>query len=87
MSVGLGAINEIGKVFRQHLNLDAMYVYLTSMVSRGVIPQCMAPDEQWTVSVQHTKEDVDKFVENTKHVVSLLKGAGVGEVFKIEEAF
>ncbi|MCG2885081.1 MAG: aspartate aminotransferase family protein [Vulcanisaeta sp.] len=73
--------------FVKYVNLDAMYVYLTSMVSRGLIPQCIAPDEQWTVSVQHTKEDVDRVVEGMKHVVSLLKSSGVGEVFKIEEAF
>jgi len=71
----------------KYVNLDAMYIYLTSMVSRGLIPQCIAPDEQWTVSVQHTREDVDRVVEGMKHVVSLLKSSGVGEVFKIEEAF
>ncbi|MGC9153757.1 MAG: aspartate aminotransferase family protein [Vulcanisaeta sp.] len=73
--------------FVNYVNLDAMYVYLTSMVTKGVIPQCMAPDEQWTVSVQHTKDDVDKLIEGLKHVVSLLRQVGVGEVFKIEEAF
>ncbi|MGC8607399.1 MAG: aspartate aminotransferase family protein [Vulcanisaeta sp.] len=73
--------------FVKYVNLDAMYIYLTSMVSKGVIPQCIAPDEQWTVSVQHTKEDADKLVETAKQVIDLLKQSGYGEVFKIEEAF
>lgn len=73
--------------FVNYINLDAMYIYLTGMVSRGVIPQCLAPDEQWTVSVQHSKEDVDIMIENMKYVVSLLKQVGIGKVFKIEEAF
>lgn len=36
--------------------------YWYGMVNRGVIPQPFWPDEQWTISVQHTARDIDLHV-------------------------
>jgi len=42
------------------------------MLNRGVIPMATGPDEQWTVSVQHTREDIEKHLEVFKTVVKEL---------------
>jgi glutamate-1-semialdehyde 2,1-aminomutase len=34
--------------------------YWFGMVNRGVVPQPFWPDEQWTLSVQHTEQDIKK---------------------------
>lgn len=34
--------------------------YWFGMTNRGVVPQPFWPDEQWTLSVQHTEKDIDK---------------------------
>ncbi len=44
------------------------YYYL-SMMNRGVIPAGPGADEQWTVSVMHTEEDIEKTIEVFKEVV------------------
>ncbi len=44
------------------------YYYL-SMMNRGVIPAGPGADEQWTVSVMHTEDDVDRTIEVFKEVV------------------
>jgi glutamate-1-semialdehyde 2,1-aminomutase len=57
-------------------NLGRWWIYYLSMLNRGVIPMATGPDEQWTVSVQHSKEDIGKHVEVFKEVVVRLKEAG-----------
>ncbi len=42
--------------------------YYISMMNRGVIPAGPGPDEQWTVSVMHTEEDVERTIEVFKEV-------------------
>jgi glutamate-1-semialdehyde 2,1-aminomutase len=37
--------------------------YWFAMVNRGVMPQPYWWDEQWTISVQHTEQDIDKHLE------------------------
>lgn len=44
------------------------YYYL-AMMNRGIIPAGPGPDEQWTVSVMHTGEDIESVVEVFKEVV------------------
>jgi glutamate-1-semialdehyde 2,1-aminomutase len=39
-----------------------------AMLNRGIIPMGTGPDEQWTISVQHSKEDVEKYLEAFKEV-------------------
>ncbi len=57
-------------------NLGRWWTYYLSMLNLGVIPMATGPDEQWTVSVQHTKEDIDTHVKAFEGVVSRLKEAG-----------
>jgi hypothetical protein len=33
-----------------------------AMLNRGMIPMGTGPDEQWAISVQDSKEDVEKFL-------------------------
>ncbi len=51
--------------FRDLLNLpfELWYPYYYAMLNRGVIPMATGPEEMWTLSVQHTQEDVDKHLE------------------------
>lgn len=39
------------------------YLFYLSMLNRGIIPTGTGPDEQWTLSVQHTQDDVDRAIE------------------------
>ena len=54
------------------VNVGTWWTYYTAMMNRGVIPMATGPDEQWTVSVQHTKEDVETHLEVFKTVVKEL---------------
>jgi glutamate-1-semialdehyde 2,1-aminomutase len=49
------------------------HLYLMIMMNRGIIPMAPGPDEQWTVSVQHTKEDIEKHLEAFKEVAENLR--------------
>ncbi|HYB07634.1 MAG TPA: aspartate aminotransferase family protein [Nitrososphaerales archaeon] len=51
------------------VNVGTWWTYYTAMLNRGVIPMATGPDEQWTVSVQHTKEDITTHLEAFKTVV------------------
>jgi glutamate-1-semialdehyde 2,1-aminomutase len=48
-------------------------LYYLMMLNRGIIPAGTGPDEQWTISVQHTEEDVDRHIETFKEVAPMLK--------------
>jgi len=50
------------------------YAWVIEMMNRGIIPQALAFDEQWTVSTQHTKEDIEKTLEAMKDAVKEIKG-------------
>lgn len=50
------------------------YAWVLGMILNGVIPQALGYDEQWTVSVQHSREDVEQALEAMKNVVADLKG-------------
>ncbi|MGF3572879.1 MAG: aminotransferase class III-fold pyridoxal phosphate-dependent enzyme [Candidatus Bathyarchaeia archaeon] len=43
-------------------------LYFIIMLNRGVVPMAPGPDEQWTVSVQHTEEDINKHLEVFKEI-------------------
>jgi len=43
-------------------------LYFVIMLNRGVVPMAPGPDEQWTVSVQHSKEDINKHLEVFKEI-------------------
>jgi glutamate-1-semialdehyde 2,1-aminomutase len=40
-------------------SVSKWYFYHTAMLNRGIIPAGNGPDEQWTLSVQHSAEEVD----------------------------
>jgi len=54
-------------------NLGQWWTYFMAMMNRGVIPVATGQDEQWTVSVQHTKEDISKHLETFGRVASSLQ--------------
>jgi glutamate-1-semialdehyde 2,1-aminomutase len=49
------------------------FAYCLSMMNRGIIPAGPSPDEQWTVSVVHTKEDIEDHLEVFKKVSNYVK--------------
>jgi glutamate-1-semialdehyde 2,1-aminomutase len=48
-------------------------LYLMVMMNRGVIPMAPGPDEQWTISVQHSKDDIEKHLEVFKQVAEYVR--------------
>lgn len=49
------------------------FAYCFAMMNRGIIPAGPSPDEQWTVSVVHTKEEIEEHLEVFKEVVDYVK--------------
>jgi glutamate-1-semialdehyde aminotransferase len=49
------------------------FAYCFAMMNRGIIPAGPSPDEQWTVSVVHKKEDIEGHLEAFKGVVDYVK--------------
>ncbi len=72
--------------WRDFLTVDGdrsmLYYYLC--LNRGLIPSGTGPDEQWTLSVQHTEADVDRHLEILGSVARDL--AGAPEPGEIEES-
>ncbi|MGP8068598.1 MAG: aspartate aminotransferase family protein [Candidatus Bathyarchaeia archaeon] len=50
------------------------FAYCFAMMNRGIIPAGPSPDEQWTISVVHTKEDIKDHLEAFKEIASYVKG-------------
>ena len=71
--------------FVNKVNWGLWYVWTLGMVVRGVIPQPMAMDEQWTISIMHTKEDIEKTIETASIVLREIKGKTV-KPLAVEEA-
>lgn len=53
-------------------DIGKWWIFLIAMMNRGVIPN-FGPDEQWTVSTQHAKEDVEITLEKFKEVAKIIK--------------
>ncbi len=72
--------------WRDFLTVDGdrsmLYYYLC--LNRGLIPSGTGPDEQWTISVQHTEADVDRHLEILGTVAERL--AGTPQAGEIEES-
>jgi glutamate-1-semialdehyde 2,1-aminomutase len=49
------------------------FSYYLSMLNRHVIPSGTGSDEQWTVSVQHTKGDIEENVEAFREVADIIR--------------
>ncbi len=54
-------------------NVSLWYEFLYSMMLKGIIPAAPGQDEQWTVSIVHTKKDIQKHIEAFKEVSENLK--------------
>jgi len=49
------------------------FAYCFAMMNRGIIPAGPSPDEQWTISVVHTEEDIERHLEAVKEVAKYVK--------------
>jgi glutamate-1-semialdehyde 2,1-aminomutase len=49
------------------------FAYCFAMMNRGIIPAGPSPDEQWTVSVVHTKEEIEEHLEAFKESASYVR--------------
>ena len=56
-----------------YVDVSKMDEYLIRMVDKGVIPMSHGADEEWLISVQHDKEDLDTHLEAFKSVAPRLK--------------
>lgn len=63
--------------WRSFLTVDGerSMTYFYSALNRGLIPGGTGPDEQWTVSVVHSRSDVDRHLEILEGIAERLKGA------------
>jgi glutamate-1-semialdehyde 2,1-aminomutase len=72
--------------WREFLKVDGdrsiLYYYIC--LNKGLIPSGTGPDEQWTISVQHTDADVDRHLEILGTVAEQL--AGTPQSGEIEES-
>jgi glutamate-1-semialdehyde 2,1-aminomutase len=53
--------------------------YCLAMMNRGIIPAGPSSEEQWTISVAHTKEDIEEHLETFKEVAKYVKGLNRGK--------
>ena len=62
--------------WRDFLRVDGerSMLYYFLCLNRGVLPSGTGPDEQWTISVQHTDADVDRHLETLGSVAERLSG-------------
>ena len=49
------------------------FAYCFALMNRGIIPAGPSPDEQWTVSVVHTKEEIEEHLEAFKETASYIR--------------
>jgi glutamate-1-semialdehyde 2,1-aminomutase len=71
--------------FVYKVNWGRWYAWILGMLVNGIIPQALGIDEQWTVSIQHTKEDIQRAIEVFDKVIREIKGKETVPV-KVEEA-
>jgi glutamate-1-semialdehyde 2,1-aminomutase len=72
--------------WREFLEVDGdrSMLYYYHCLNRGLIPSGTGPDEQWTISVQHSDSDVDRHLEILGQVAEHL--TGTPQVGDIEES-
>ncbi|MEM4485570.1 MAG: hypothetical protein QXE13_07005, partial [Sulfolobales archaeon] len=71
--------------FVEKVRWGAWYNWVLGMVVNGIIPQPMAYDEQWTISIAHTREDIEKTIEIAGKVFREVR-EGRALRFEVEEA-
>jgi len=57
----------------QDVDVGRWWGYCTAMMNRGIIPMATGPDEQWTISVAHTKADVARHLDAFEDVAESIK--------------
>jgi glutamate-1-semialdehyde 2,1-aminomutase len=57
----------------QRCDTGKWFAYCLAMMNRGIIPAGPSPDEQWTVSVVHTKEEVENHLEAFNEIANYVK--------------
>ena len=57
----------------QKSDIGRWSLYYLMMLNRGIIPAGTGPDEQWTLSVQHTHENIEKHLEVFKEIAPALR--------------
>ncbi len=57
----------------QDCHIGKWFAYLFAMMNRGILPAGPSPDEQWTISVLHTKEEIQEHIEAFKDVAQHTK--------------
>jgi glutamate-1-semialdehyde 2,1-aminomutase len=57
----------------QKINIGKWFTYYVAMLNRGIIPFGTAPDEQWTISVQHSEEDIEKHLKAFDESAELIR--------------
>ncbi len=59
--------------FLRYNHVGKWWAYFIGMMNRGVVPTAPGYDEQWTISVQHSEEDLGYTIEKFKDVAPILK--------------
>jgi len=57
----------------QTIDIGKWFTYYVGMLNRGIIPFGTAPDEQWTISVQHSEKDIQQHLQAFDEVADLVK--------------
>ena len=57
----------------QDCHIGKWFAYLFAMMNRGILPAGPSPDEQWTISVLHTKEEIEEHLEAFKDIAKYTK--------------
>jgi glutamate-1-semialdehyde 2,1-aminomutase len=67
-------LKEKVKDYSQYLRQDhkMWYRYLIAMMNRGIIPEAMVSDDQWTLSIQYAEEDIEATLEAFKEVAKVI---------------
>lgn len=63
--------------YRQVLEskLEMWYPLFFSLVNNGILPMAIGPEEMWTISVQHTEKELEKYINAIDSAVSLVAKA------------
>jgi len=74
----MGTINfrkDVIRNYRDWVSADkrASHAWYLGMLNEGVLPQPPGPDEQWTISAQHTEADIETHLKAFEKVAPLLK--------------
>ncbi|MDT7862670.1 MAG: hypothetical protein RRA45_10735, partial [Saccharolobus sp.] len=66
--------SKVPKNYKDFIKSDfkSWFTYFYYMVAKGILPMASF-NEQWTVSIAHTKEDISKHLEVARDAIKLAK--------------